>query len=183
MLGGIYTYIKTLRWLRYNYLCSRKLNDIEFHSMGDYKISSLHLRDISKLIKGYKMSFGKQMSIRMLFSVLINRKKTCYLLTQKGNIVACNFFYFNQNEFDKGYIHRAFIFVTPTRQGLGVGKRFEKETLDLLRTEKILKGICSRVSNDNNSSMSLHKNYGFKIIEQYLDYGTNKERSYMLLKF
>lgn len=164
-------------------MCSKKMSDIGSHSMDDYTISTLQFGNICKLRNGYREVFGTPMSVTLFLSILINRKKTCYILTRRGEIVAVNFFYFHRNEFDSGYIHSAFMFVNPHYQGHGIGGRFKSKVLDLLKQQSIVKGVYTRISVENVKSLSIQKRYMFEVVSSYIDMHSGEKCHYMLLKF
>lgn len=173
--------INILYWFFYNYLCSKKLSIVQESTIDRFKFSSLHLRDIFKLQREYRNAFGHKMAFSLFVLLLVNRRKTSYVLYKGRKIVACNFYYFHRYEFVRGYIHRAFIFVSPKYQGLGVGNKIEREVISALRKQSVIHGIYSRVARDNISSLLLHKRSQFEVCDQYFDNGC--EWYYMLLKF
>ena len=176
-------YIKAIRGLFYNHMCSKKMSDIGNYSMDDYTISTLRFSNIYKLKNEYREVFGTPMPTSLFLLILINRKKTCFVLTKKGEIIAVNFFYFHRNEFDNGYIHSAFMFVKPRYQGQGIGGKFKSKVLDLLKQQSIIKGIYTRISVENVKSLSIQKRYMFEVISSYIDMQSGEKCHYMLLKF
>ena len=90
-----------------------------------------------------------------------------------------NMFYFNSRDFEEDTIHSGFIGTKTEARGLGVATAMQQHIFSNFAKTN-LKGVSSRISVNNHSSMAVAKKVGLEPVEQYFDESMGEERFYLV---
>jgi len=90
-----------------------------------------------------------------------------------------NMFYFNFRDLQEGTIHEGFIGVKAEARGLGIATAMRQDIFSNF-AKTTLKGVSSRISVNNHSSMAVAKKVGLEPVERYFDEIIGEERYYLV---
>ena len=131
-----------------------------------------------------ELSDNRALSKRNSFLFKVCGKKLVFVLYDKVNkkILGTEFYYFNKRDIRESTIHQGFRGVLPEFQGRGLGTALTQYAYAVF-SKTSLKGMSTRVSCNNLSSLVSNKKIGFEPVEKYFDTAMGEERYYMVCKF
>lgn len=140
--------------------------------------------EINKITFIYETFNGKAIGFKLkILLALLGPKLSIVALEKKsGKLIGVIIFYFNRRDVKEHTIHEAFIGILPEWQGRGIGTLLRQQAINYFKANG-LKGISSRVSIFNHSSININKKLGYEIIESYYDHSLMESRVYMQLHF
>lgn len=133
---------------------------------------------ISKLLLELS-GFGFSLEQRWLYRIVGEKMLRVAVSIDDERIVGVEMFYFNKRDIIDGTIHEGFIGVLPDMNNRGIATTMRKISLDDFSHMK-LRGVSSRISDDNLASVRSAKKLGFRIIEEYFDSYVNANRYYLI---
>ncbi|UTC65427.1 hypothetical protein E4O00_04720 [Treponema sp. OMZ 788] len=141
-----------------------------------------YLHDVSYIYS--KLSNGHTLSRRNKILFFLCGSKLVFILYDKfeQKIIGTEFYYFNKKDIQESTIHQGFRGILPEFQGKGLGTALTQYAYDIF-SKTSLKGMSSRVSCNNFSSLISNRNIGFEPIEKYFDSAMNEDRYYMICFF
>ena len=178
--------IQNLYFIMYNIHRCRSLRWIPSHDIDlRYNIIPCIGQSLQTVEAVYSM-LSDDMALskrnRMLFMVC--GRKLVFVLYDKvaEKIIGVEFYYFNKRDINENTIHQGFRGILPEYQGKGLGTALTQYAYDIF-SKTSLKGMSTRVSCNNLSSLISNKKIGFEPVEKYFDSSMNEERYYMICKF
>ena len=175
-------------YLAYSFLYRNLLGSIVLDSLSvvrDYQNNILYRSynnsdevQVSKLLLEL-IGFGFSLEQRWLYRIVGNKVLRVAVSIDDERIVGAEVFYFNKQDITDGTIHEGFIGVLPDMNRRGIATTMRKISLNDFSHMK-LKGVSSRISDNNLASLGSAKKLGFKIIEKYFDSDLNAYRYYLI---
>lgn len=147
----------------------------------------LRRSEVSHLLKTYSaLNDGNQLgTIRKIIYWFLG-ERLCVIAIESNSgaasydeMLGFNMFYFNFRDFQEGTIHEGFIGVKTEARGLGVATSLRQHIFSNFAKTN-LKGVTSRISVNNHSSMAVAKKVGLEPVERYFDENTGEERFYLV---
>ena len=173
------------------FLISNIFYCLKLHPITPFKINeqfdilSMNKSYINKIDEIYSLfPDGKHMSWEMKILFYLCGKVLVFLLYDKNSheVIGLEFYYFNKRDIKEHTIHQGFRGILPEFQGKGLGTALTQYAYDVF-SKISLKGMSTRVSCNNLSSLISNKKIGFEPAEKYFDSSMDEERYYMICKF
>lgn len=150
-----------------------------FHD--SYTIRAYKLSDFSAVKRLYTEAEREEMPLFNRLSLMLCSGRLCAVATSpNGVIVGFDQFYFNERDIKDSTVHEAFITVTAHHSGRGLASALRRHSADHFRKAG-LAGISTRISHENAASMASARRCGFKIVEEYIDLDSGKQRAYLIV--
>lgn len=134
---------------------------------GSVLIRGFKLRDLRQLRQLY-LDLNPRGSLslaRFLWGIIgYRRLLICAEDTQTSSLVGLDLFYFNSRDLQESTVHEGFVGVVPSYRGKGLATKMRIIAKQHFHRNG-LKGISTRISQDNKASLISALNLGFEIVE------------------
>lgn len=131
----------------------------------------------------FALNNGARLSLlrRWLYRFVGNKLILLAIVQDKDgdSVIGMNMYYLNQRDIVDETIHEGFIGVSPSLAGRGIASNLRKIAMTHFAANGF-KGISSRISLDNQASLSSGQKLGFQPVEKYYDSAMAKERYYLI---
>lgn len=165
-----------------NVMRANKLPEVHTHSSNNFSISSYKPKYLKQIMVLHEKELNSKLSYEKRLLLMIIGTKICYIAmsNETQQVLGFILFYFNRRDFIEKTIHLGAIAVHRDFQGKKIGSQLLKFSIENLSKSSLIKGISSRISLDNITSLKLHQHFGFNIHTTYFDSNEKKERAYMM---
>ena len=99
----------------------------------------------------------------------------------QSKIVGMNMYYLNKRDIQENTIHEAFIGVLPDMGRRGIATKMRKVAISHFKSVGF-SGISTRISLNNDASLTSAKKTGFHTVEEYQEPSTGETRHYMICR-
>ncbi len=145
---------------------ARPLSAMQDTSYQNYQLTGLTrdcVEEVDKLHKSVRNGRGLNFW-RKLFMRLSGSKVCSVAINKRGQLVGFNYYYFRENEVNKGIIHDAYLGISPNERGKGIGTALQAYSVDQFKTQP-LSGISGNVSKVNTPSVKMLERVGFMVFD------------------
>ena len=171
--------IRTLDFICINIIKYFGMPFARYARCNDITLKQCSRKDLTGLAKvnGILHPCGFSRSRNLLIRCLLG--KPCMLVVYNETIIGFCFHYFNRLDLEEHTIHEGYIGLLPEYRGRGLGRELGKYALNHFADKTKLHGVSSRVSLNNQASLTAHLKLGYKIREKYYDTDMREERVYL----
>jgi ribosomal protein S18 acetylase RimI-like enzyme len=167
-----------------NLLKLRSKNNVKPTNIGEIFIRGMQSSEEKQVLEIYhQLNGGARISWSRRWLYRLAGSKLMLVAVKKDlpgeKIVGMNMYYLNKRDIDESTIHEGFIGVLPEMSGLSIATHMRNIAKKQF-SENGFKGISTRISLNNLSSLKSAEKIGFKPVEKYLDVSTEEERYYMI---
>lgn len=165
-----------------NVMQAKKLPEVNTHHSNNFSISSYKPKYLKHIMELHEKELNTRLSYEKKLLLMIIGTRICYIAisNETQQVLGFILFYFNRRDFIEKTIHLGAIAVHRDFQGKKIGSQLLKFSIENLSKSSLIKGISSRISLDNITSLKLHQHFGFNIHTTYFDSNEKKERAYMM---
>lgn len=160
-------------------ICMHKIPKAIYKNIEFIPCTKQHVSSINKLYMDYNC--GKPLGMAKKALLRLAGDKLCVvsreITTQK--LIGMSLYYFNKRDIKESTVHEGYTLVIPSFCGKGIGTAQRLHGLQHFSENSQLRGMTSRISLNNISSLKSNFNLGFKKIERYYDSNLQEERYYL----
>lgn len=139
---------------------------------------ALRASDIEAVKSLYCRLEGEDMGLFSKLVLRLSGGRLCLVACAGGTLIGVDHFYFNHRDFADGTIHEGYVAVDPAYHGRGIATAMRKHCIEHFGASGI-RGVSTRVSEENAASMTSAANAGFVSRERYTD-NSGQVRHYMV---
>ena len=175
-LRGLILIVKSVRRVK-NTL---RISEVEKDGIVYRGFHSKDMSAVRLLIKQINNGVGFD-SRRLLYQLVGSKLIIVAVSLDQGQskVVGIDLFYFNPRDFKDGTVHEGFVGVDPDYQGRGIASEMRKRAISHF-SQADIKGISTRISLNNNPSLTSALKLGFQPVETYKDQVTGEDRHYLI---
>lgn len=162
-------------------LKSKPIQNKQFDSIQIESIKKENREAAFDVYREYSSNNKVSFQNRLVWTLLGH--KLCFVaVDEQRQVLGVALYYINKRDRQDSTVHAAFSGVVEHARGKGIATLLRSEAISFFKNNGF-KGISSRVSLDNEKSLSVNLKLGFQIVEKYYDENLKVERVYLINSF
>lgn len=169
-----------------NILACRKFDAIQVSESQGLILRGADVNDFERIEEIYKKLNGIGLSPWYKRLLRCCPLKLIIILEEefqgRKHIIGIDLFYINSRDGKEKTVHEGFVGVMPEHEGRGIATKMRKHAI-VHFSGTGSRGISTRISKNNHSSLRSAEKVGFQPVEEYFDPDLGEDRYYLICRF